>query len=69
MYCQAARILYDVYRYVFLYFFNVCSYNSEYTDEFMDLTAYSGSLEDFSMDMLALEMVVNDEQTYCGFED
>ena len=54
---------------MFIYISATCSYTGEYIEDFMDLSGYGGCLGDIAMDMLYLEMVVNDEETACGFGD
>ena len=51
------------------YIYAVWSYTGEHTEEFMDSMQYGGRLGDFAVDMLDLEIVVNDEENKCGFED
>ena len=55
--------------YIYLFVCAVHSCTSEVTKDLTDSTGYGGRLGDFSMDMLGLEMVVNDEENGCGFED
>ena len=45
------------------------SYIGEYTEDFTDSTGYGGRLEDFALDMLDLEMVIDDEENVHGFDD
>ena len=59
-----------MYMFVIYFFLSALrSYTGEYTDEFTDSTGYGGRLGDLAMDMLDLEMVINDEENGCGFED